>query len=121
MNAIAERVAPTPQLNDQMVNALEAASAATLLLADMGIRVIAALANGRQPLLMVNRLPESVPSVIKRQHPNGMGGMSYVRAAQFFGCQLEYLFDRNPPALSVVPADSMDFIGDALTLGVPRV
>lgn len=119
MNTTAERAAPAPQLNDAMINELDTASAAVLLLADMGIRVIAAMANGRRPLLMVDRLPESVPSVIKRQHPNGAGGMTYTRAAEFFGCQLEYTFDRDPQFVAG-NEPAAKYVGNVMSLGVSR-
>lgn len=82
----------SPQ-NTDIASALVTASAATLLLNLDGVTVIAALANGRRPVLMVTRLPPGVDSVVKRRYPNGMGGTTVVRAAHYEGCQLEYMYD----------------------------
>lgn len=91
---------PLPQ-NAQLGAALIDAAAALEALNAAGIRVIAALANGRRPLLMVERMPEGVVSVVKRKHPNGCGGYTVVRATQWCGCQLEAMHDELPPETRV--------------------
>ena len=80
-------------LNDAIVNQLTIADQATRRLTAKGIKVIAAMANGRRPLLMVDAMPEGVVTAVKQKYPNGQGGTTLVHAATFFGCQLEYMQD----------------------------
>lgn len=82
-----------PAANDDIASALQLALAATQGLAAEGVKVICALANGRRPLLYVDRMPDGVVSGIKRSHPNGFGGTTVVRAAPYCGCQLEWMHD----------------------------
>lgn len=87
-------------------NALAQAAVVTLLLAEKGISVIGAYANGRRPVLAVTHLPEGVESAIKVRHPNGRGGSTEILAAQYHGCQIEAMRDvpgkEQPFALRVV-------------------
>lgn len=92
------------QLNDAMIKELSDATAAAAMLAQAGICVFAVLANGRRPLLMVDRLPADIPSTVKRHHPNGMGGTTFVRAASYHGCQLEWMHDTFTDCTGVLPA-----------------
>lgn len=78
---------------NEISNALAHAAAVTLRLGEEGVSVVAAMANGRRPVLMVDRLPKDIPSVVKRSHRNGWGGMTVVRAAHYDGCQLEWMQD----------------------------
>lgn len=91
---------------NEISNALSHAAAVTLLLAERGVAVVAAMTNGRRPLLVVNRMPEGIESAVKRTEPNGLGGRTVVRAAAFHGCQLEAMQDvpghREPVRLQVV-------------------
>jgi hypothetical protein len=91
---------------NEISNALSHAAAVTLTLAGQGCNVIAAMANGRRPILMVDRIPPGLETVTKRSHPNGMGGTTVVTAAHFHGCQLEWMHDlpgsKQPPELRVV-------------------
>lgn len=80
-------------LNDVVANELITACAAAQRLAEQGIKVFAAMANGRQPLLMCDRMPEGVVSGLKSRYPNGRGGMTLVHAAVFAGCRLECMRD----------------------------
>lgn len=82
-----------PAANDDIVSALDLARSATQGLAAEGVKVLFALANGRRPLLYVDRMPDGVVSSIKRSHPNGYGGTTVVRAASYCGCQLEWMHD----------------------------
>lgn len=86
-------------------NALTLAATCTLLLVDHGVQVIAALANGRRPVLMVDRLPPGLQGVAKRSHGNGCGGTTVITAAEFHGCQLEWMHDvpAARPQLKAVP------------------
>lgn len=83
---------------NEIASALELAAKATRLLEDQGVSVIAAMANGRRPLLYVTRIPRELGAVVKRSYGNGLCGRTVVRAAQFEGCQLESMTDEpNPP------------------------
>lgn len=82
-----------PAANDDIASALELALAATRGLTAEGITVICGFANGRRPVLYVDRMPDGVVSVVKRSHPNGSGGTTVVRAAPYCGCQLEWMHD----------------------------
>lgn len=82
--------------NAYVAGALAVACQAISALNDAGVSVIAAMANGRRPLLIVDRIPEGAASVIKRRNPNGMGGTTIVRAAEWHGCQLEAMQDEYP-------------------------
>lgn len=81
--------APRGRKNAGITDALADARSAIAALNAAGVCVIAVLANGRRPLLMIDRMPDGVVSVVKRWHPNGQGGQTIVRAAQWHGCQLE--------------------------------
>lgn len=83
--------------NAQLTDALATASVAIATLDAAGVSVLAVMTNGRRPLLMIDRMPADTLSVIKRRHPNGFGGMTVVRAAEWHGCQLEAMHDE-PPA-----------------------
>ncbi len=76
-----------------MANQLAQAAAVTLRLAEAGIEVKAALANGRQPLLIVDGLPIDLPRSVKRRQPNEWGTVTVIEAAQYHGCQLEWMHD----------------------------
>ena len=104
MNQLATET-PTKHIhhNAVVIDALSVARAATQALNNDGVCVIAAMANGRQPLLMVDRIPDGLSSVVKRQHPNGYGGTTYVRAASAFGCQLEAMSDEYPDGHPLSP------------------
>ena len=78
---------------NEIANALAHGAEVTLRLEKMGITVIAAMANGRRPLLYVTRMPPDVPFVVKRSYPNHLGGRTVVRAAKFDECQLESMHD----------------------------
>lgn len=77
----------------ELADALALASTVTRALAGAGVNVIAALANGRRPLLYVDRMPAGVETVVKRSYPNHLGGRTVVRAAHYDGCQLEQMTD----------------------------
>lgn len=80
--------------NSQVAEALATARLTIAMLNDENIAVLGVLAtDGRRPTLIVERLPHGVVSVIKRRHPNGMGGITTVRATQWNGCQLEAMRD----------------------------
>lgn len=87
--------------NARISDALGDASGAVEALTREGVRVLAAMANGRRPLLMVDRLPADVLSVVKRRSPNGVGGTTVVRATEWHGCQLECLQDEMPAAMRI--------------------
>lgn len=87
--------------NETISNALLTARAAIHALNQDGVHIIAALANGRRPLLMVDRIPGDLRVVVKRQHPNGRGGTTVVRAAEAYGCQLEAMADEYPDGQQV--------------------
>lgn len=72
---------------------LQIATAATRLLCDAGVVIIAAYANGRRPVLIIDAPPSFVQGVPKRRHPNASGGTTVVSAASFNGCQLEWMRD----------------------------
>lgn len=76
-----------------IANACAHAAAVTLRLAEEGIEVRAAMANGRRPVLFVDRLPKGMLGAVKRSHPNGYGGVTVVKAADYHGCQLEWMYD----------------------------
>lgn len=78
---------------DVIANAMTHAALVTLRLREDGIGVIAAMANGRRPTIMVDALPPGLPRVVKRRHPNGVGGTTVVEASEFHGCQLEWMHD----------------------------
>ena len=82
---------------ESIVHQLTRAAAATMLLADDGVRVMAALANGRRPLLVVDQMPPGTRSIVKRRYPNGIGGHTSVYAAEFYGCQLEMMCEDAKP------------------------
>jgi len=92
--------------NASVAGALAVASHALCALNNAGVTVLSVLANGRRPLLIIDRIPDDVISVIKRRHPNGVGGTTVVRAAEWHGCQLEASCDVPRPnplrALEVV-------------------
>lgn len=90
--------------NEVIASALELAREATHRLTDAGIHIYCAWANGRRPVLYVDRIPEGVESSVKRQHPNGAGGVTVVRAAPYYGCQLETMQD--VPSDRVVPIEA---------------
>lgn len=96
MNQATDTTTKPTHHNAVVIDALSVARAATQALNDDGVCVIAAMANGRRPLLMVNRIPDGLATVVKRQHPNGYGGTTIVRAAEAFGCQLEAMADEYP-------------------------
>lgn len=94
-----EKARNTLGINDEIAGALRVGMLASHVLADdHDVRVIAAMANGRRPLLYVDRMPQSVEAVVKRSNPNGFGGITRVLAASFMGCQLEALEDITPAA-----------------------
>lgn len=82
---------------------LQRATAATERLAAAGIAVMAAMFNGRRPLLFVDRMPEGVWASLKRRTPNHFGGFTEIHAAEFEGCQIETMRDvvGPPPAQRV--------------------
>lgn len=80
-------------LNDVITNELITAGVVTQQLALQGIKVFAAMANGRRPLLMCDRMPEGVVTGVKCRYPNGQGGTTLVHAGTFAGCQLEWMQD----------------------------
>ena len=87
---------PAPR-NATLVDALLTARAAIAELNREGICVLfASFVAEHRPTLMVDRLPDGVVSVIKRRHPNGIGGICTVRATQWHGCQLECMQDEPP-------------------------
>lgn len=78
---------------NEVANGLQHAATVTLRLAEEGVTVLAAFSNGRRPALIVDRSPPGVVSAVKRSHPNGFGGRTVVRCAEYHGCQLEWLHD----------------------------
>jgi len=92
---MANAMSPAPSIADSHAidNALQLAGAVVRKLTEQGVYVIAAMANGRRPLLRVDRMPEGVTAVVKRSHPNGMGGIRLVQAAEYMQCQLEWMYD----------------------------
>jgi hypothetical protein len=94
---IAMTETPHARQNDHLCLALFNAQTAVSLLNDQGICVIAVMANGRRPLLMIDRMPNGVVSVVKRRSPNGRGGYTVVRATEWCGCQLESMHDEPTP------------------------
>lgn len=89
MNTAAE----TESKTEVVIFAIEQAKHAARRLANAGITVHAIIANGRRPVLLIDRAPAGIAYVAKRQSPNGMGGTAVVYAAQFAGCQLEWMRD----------------------------
>lgn len=88
--------------NATLAEGLLTAREAIAALNDEGICVLFAhFVAGHRPTLIVDRLPDGVVSVIKRRHPNGMGGVCTVRATQWHGCQLECMQDEKPEAARV--------------------
>ncbi|GGK08779.1 hypothetical protein [Luteimonas terricola] len=76
-------------------DALQVASHAAGLLADAGTRVIGAYANGRRPVLIIDKPPTFVRGAVKtrgKPHPDG-GRRTLVLGASFQGCQLEWWED----------------------------
>lgn len=102
-------------LNNLVANELLDACTVTQLLATQGVKVFAAMANGRRPLLMCDRMPAGVVTGVKCRYPNGKGGTTLVHAATYAGCQLEWMQDvpgvspvlveRAKPRLEVVRAE----------------
>lgn len=92
---------PHAQHNLQLGDALADARTAIAALNTEDVCVVAVMANGRRPLLMIDRMPDGVVSVIKRKHPNGRGGHTVVRATEWHGCQLEAMHDELPEAARV--------------------
>lgn len=87
---------------DSIVNQLTRAASVTMLLADQGIQVLAALTNGRRPLLVVDNMPEGTVASVKRRYPGACGRWTAIYAAEYYGCQLETLRDvAGPPQLEV--------------------
>lgn len=72
---------------------LHCAAAATRHLEAAGVVVLAAMLNGRRPLLFVDRMPEGVWASLKRRTPNHFGGFTEIHAAEFEGCQIETMRD----------------------------
>lgn len=88
---------------ESIVNQLTRAASVTMLLADQGIHVLAALANGRRPLLVVDKMPEATVASIKRRYPGACGRQTAIYAVEYYGCQLETIRDvPAPPQLEVV-------------------
>ena len=100
----------------ELANALALASVATGCLLAEGVRVVAAFANGRRPLLVVDRMPGQLQSVIKMIHPNGRGGRTVVRATRYRGCQLEWMEDVASLDAPIVPASA----DEAVVVPFPR-
>lgn len=86
----------TLQYNRLLHSELTIARDAITMLNALDVRVIAVMANGRRPLLMIDHIPDSFPSALKRKHPNGFGGSTIVLAAEAYGCQLEAMHDEYP-------------------------
>lgn len=96
----------TPQFegrNATVTNELLLAAAVTQQLAAKGVTVFAAMANGRRPLLMCDRMPPGVVTGVKCRYPNGQGGTTLVHAATYAECQLEWMQDV-PGVSPVMPA-----------------
>lgn len=93
-----ETVTAAADVKPSIVDQLTRAAAATMLLADDGVRVLAALANGRRPLLVVDRMPPGTPSIVKCRYRNHLGGHTSLHAAEFYGCQLELMCEESAPA-----------------------
>lgn len=81
---------------------LQTATDASRLLVNAKVTIIAAYANGRRPVLIIDAPPPFVVGALKRQHPNGKGGTTVVMAASFNGCQLEWM--RDIPGVAEVQA-----------------
>lgn len=88
---------PHVQHHEHLGNALLDARNAIAALNAKGVCVVAVMANGRRPLLMIDRMPPDLVSVVKRRSPNGRGGHTVVRATQWHGCQLESMHDELTP------------------------
>lgn len=78
---------------NQMARHLTQAAAVTLRLEEEGITVLAALFNGRRPVLCVDGMPRGVQFGTKRRNRNGWGGTTVIDAVEFHDCQLERLRD----------------------------
>ena len=87
--------------NDHLSTAMASARSAIQVLSDRGFCVYAVVANGRRPVLMVDRIPDELVSVVKRRNPNGRGGHTVVRATEWAGCQLEAMHDEMPAGARV--------------------
>ncbi|MEI2428661.1 hypothetical protein RDV84_00325 [Lysobacter yananisis] len=81
-----------------MVSQLTRAASVTMLLADQGIQVLAALANGRRPLLIVDHMPKDTVATVKRRYPGAFGRLTAIYAAEYYGCQLETIREVAGPA-----------------------
>lgn len=84
-------------MNDNLTNVMPdhlqlAADAAREVVAAKS-NIIAAFANGRRPVLIIDTPPPFVVGSIKRRSPNALGGVTEVYAASFHGCQLEWMRD----------------------------
>lgn len=74
-------------------DALRIGADAALAIEEKGCRVISCYANGRRPVLILDRAPADVAGHVKQRHPNGRGGITQTLAAPFLGAQLEWLQD----------------------------
>ena len=92
---------PRAQRNDHLASAMANARNAIQTLSGRGFCVYAVVANGRRPVLMVDRIPDELVSVVKRRNPNGRGGYTVVRATEWAGCQLESMHDEMPETARV--------------------
>ena len=92
---------PIAEQNGHLVSAMANARGAIQTLSDRGFSVYAVVANGRRPVLMVDRIPDELVSVVKRRSPNGRGGHTVVRATEWSGCQLESMHDEMPESARV--------------------
>ena len=70
----------------QAANAARALEAADVV-------IVAQYANGRRPVLIIDKPPTFVVGSIKRRTPNALGGVTEVYAASFLACQLEWMRD----------------------------
>lgn len=77
--------------SNPVVSALHDAAAVAERLSAIHCTVLSAYANGRRPVLVIDRPPPFVQGAVKRQHPDGVGGIERVFAAGYHGVQLEWI------------------------------
>lgn len=83
----------TKATDNVLPDALQLAANAARSLVGCGIQVLASYANGRRPVLIIDKPPRFVRGAVKRRQPNGRGGITLACAASYQGCQIEWLQD----------------------------